>query len=122
MCKCSLTYQTGMDMPASSSRLAIITTCPFFQSRIQRKQVVCEHWNHSRLILPRICALLSILAPKKKKKAQAVQEHRPVLQTSCNPCLSCTCPDLFQSCDEMACSQPCSFRRWVSRTQKYPPC
>lgn len=68
MCKCSLTYQTGMDMPASSSRLAIITTCPFFQSRIQRKQVVCEHWNHSRLILPRICALLSILAPKKKKK------------------------------------------------------
>lgn len=52
-------------MPASSQRLAIITTCPFFQSSIGRKQVVYEHWNRSRLILPRICVQLSISAQKK---------------------------------------------------------
>lgn len=55
-------------MPTSSDRVAIVTTCPFFQSRIGRKQVVCEQWNHSRLILPRICVLLTVLVQKNLKQ------------------------------------------------------
>lgn len=80
-CKLSLIYKMVKSMPeglhGTVNRIAIVTTCAFCQSRIERKQVVCEHWTYQILILPRICVSLTTF----RIKTLSVWQDLPALQS-----------------------------------------